>query len=213
LKFEIKFNSKLSEIEKGLAIPLVDIAAALLDSMEDRIDRGKAAVGSFRPIGADSKPTGRGALFWVRPDQPQPTGYIVKPSQGQLAGWAGYRSYKAYAEALGSPARDFNLTGQLRASRKIRVMGPGRVSIKHYGAHTPSKTPDGKATRSSNSNVAWLASRLERDPMLMPTAKEFEQIRQQTIAHFEALVAAGSAQDARSAKRGKARRPASAGRR
>jgi hypothetical protein len=213
LKVEVKFNTKLTEIERGLAIPLVDIATALLDSMEERIDRGEAAVGRFRPLGADSKPTGRGGLFWVSPGKPHPTGYVVKPSQGKLAGWAGYRNYKAYAEALGNPPRDFNITGQLRSSRRVKIMGPGRVSIKHYGAHSPSATPDGKTTRSSNSNVAWLASRLERDPMLMPTAKEFDEIRQQTLAHFEALVAAGSAQDARSAKRGKARRPASAGRR
>jgi hypothetical protein len=213
LKIEVKYNTKLDEIQRGLALPLVEIATDLLASMEVRIDRGEAATGKFRALGEGSQPTANHGLYWVRPSLPQPPGYIAKLTSGPRSGWAGYRSYKAYTEALGSPPRTFRVTAQLRNSRKIRVMGPGRVRIAHYGGHSAQPNHKGEAQKASNANVAFLASRNERDPMLMPTRGEFDAMRASVIEHYEALVAAGAAQSTRAAKRGKARRPATPGRR
>jgi hypothetical protein len=215
LKIEVKYNTKLDEIQRGLALPLVEIATDLLASMEVRIDRGEAATGKFRAVGMGSKPKNLRArgLWWVRPSLPHPPGYVVKPTHGPHSGWAGYLSYWAYCEALGSPSRTFFRTGQLRNSRKIRVMGPGRVRIAHYGGRTKAPDHRGQTHKASNSEVAFLASRLERDPMLMPTRGEFDEMRATVIEHYEALVAAGAAQSTRAAKRGKARRPATPGRR
>lgn len=63
-------------------------------------------------------------------------------------------------------------------SMTIRVMGPGRVKVAFYGLHAPSVDENGKPTRrQANSEVAFLGSRLERDPLLMPTPAEIQKVK------------------------------------
>lgn len=176
IKATVKYNSKLSEIEKRFAIPLVEIAQRLVPGMIARIRRGQASAGMFSAVGAHSVPRPGSGLFWVSPKMPQPTGYVVKATHGDYAGWAGYRSYRAYTEALGSPPRDFDDTGALLSSLKIRVNGPGRVKVAFYGAHAPNEGPKGKGPRRANSAVAYLASRHEPVPMLTPSRDEIVQV-------------------------------------
>lgn len=178
IKAEVKYNSKLSEIERKFAIPLVEIAQRLVPGMIARIRRGQASTGMFSALGAYSVPRPGSGLFWVSPKLPQPAGFVVKATNGTYAGWAGYQSYRAYTEALGSPARDFDNTGALLAALKIRVNGPGRVKVAFYGAHAADETPTGKGQRRANSAVAYLASRNEPVPMLTPSRDEIVQVAQ-----------------------------------
>lgn len=202
MKIEVKANNALSDIERALSIPVMEIAQRLAVSIRARIELGEAARGHFRPLGADSRERSGHGLFWVSPDRPQPAGYLSKPSTGQLAGWAGYRSYKAYTEALGSPPRKFKITRQLLDSMKIRPMGPGRVKIAFYGTHKRAKQPPKIiGTGGSNSAVAFLASRDERDPMLMFTFRELADVARFVREHVNELAEAASAQGAKSRRR------------
>lgn len=178
IKTAVTYNSKLSEIEKRFAIPLVEIAQRLVPGMIARIRQGRSSTGTFSAIGAHSVPRPGSGLFWVSPKAPQPNGYVVKATHGDYAGWAGYRSYRDYADALGNPPRDFDDTGALLSSLKIRVNGPGRVKVAFYGAHAADETPTGKGQRRANSAVAYLASRNEPVPMLTPSRDEIVQVAQ-----------------------------------
>lgn len=178
IKATVTYNSKLSEIEKRFAIPLVEIAQRLVPGMIARIRQGRSSTGTFSAIGAHSVPRPGSGLFWVSPKAPQPNGYVVKATHGDYAGWAGYRSYRDYADALGNPPRDFDDTGALLSSLKIRVNGPGRVKVAFYGAHSPDERPNGPGQRKSNASVAYLASRHEAFPMLTPTRDEIVQVAQ-----------------------------------
>ena len=195
MKVEIKANNALSEIHRNLSIPVMEIGLRLAEMMRNRIQLGEAAVGAFRPLGAGSKESAGNGLFWVSPDRPHPAGYVVKAKTGPLTGWAGYVSYKAYTEALGSPPRTFKLTRQMLDSMRVRAMGPGKVKIAFYGPHKKPKSPPGiDGGGGANSSVAFLASREERDPMLMPSLSEIKVARDMMREHFEEIVAAASAQ-------------------
>jgi len=178
IKTAVTYNSKLSEIEKRFAIPLVEIAQRLVPGMIARIRQGRSSTGTFSAIGAHSVPRPGSGLFWVSPKAPQPNGYVVKATHGDYAGWAGYRSYRDYADALGNPPRDFDDTGARLWSLKLRVNGPGGVKVASYGAHSPDERPNGPGQRKSNASVAYLASRNEPVPMLTPSRDEIVQVAQ-----------------------------------
>lgn len=195
IRAEVRYNSKLTEIERRFAIPLLEIAQALVPGMLARIRQGRASQGMFAPIGAYSTPRPGNGLFWVPPGKPQPAGYVVKPTAGKYAGWAGYKSYRHLAECLGNPPRDFEETRALLNSLRIRVNGPGRVKVAFYGSHAPDEKPNGKGPRQSNASVAYLASRREPVPMLTPSREEIAAVAR----HFQSAVGAqviGEAADA-----------------
>ena len=193
IRAEVKFNSKLSEIERRFAIPLVEIAQQLVPGMLDRIRRGQASTGQFAALGAYSVPTPGGGLFWVPPKSAQPAGFVAQPKSGKYAGWAGYVSYRAYTEALGSPARRFTATGALLSSLKIRVNGPGRVKVAFYGAHAAADKPGGKGPRTPNTAVAYAASMREPVPMLTPSRDELVAIARQFQSEVGAQMISESA--------------------
>lgn len=184
----VRVNSRLSEIERRFAIPLVEIAQRLVPGMASRIQRGVSSTGTFAPLGAYSVPRPGPGLFWVPPDLPQPAGYLARPTEGKLAGWAGYKSYKAYTDALGGGPRKFTQTRQLMDSLAPRVLGPGRVKITFYGTHRASKKPDGTKTQQSNTSVAYLASRNEPEPMLAPTREELLFVARQFQSETAGLI-------------------------
>lgn len=199
IKATVKYNSKLSEIERKFAIPLVEIAQQLVPGMIARIRQGRSSTGAFTSLGAHSVARPGGGLFWVPPKSAQPTGYVVKAAAGKYAGWAGYESYRAYTQALGSPPRDFDDTGALLSSLRIRVNGPGRVKVAFYGAHAPDERPDGTGQRRANSAVAYLASRHESVPMLTPSRDEIVQVARlfQSEVGAQVISEAADAQDIR----------------
>lgn len=209
LRFEVKFNKRLNQIQRDLALPILEVAQMLAHDLYYRVQRGVSAAGTFSALGARSSPTPGRGLFWVPPSRPQPAGYVTKATTGELAGWAGYRTYRAYTEALGSPPRRFKRTGQLMDSMKVRVMGPGRVKIAFYGGG--SKAPKAPGVKgggaTSNSGIAWFASRHEAAPMLMPNAAEFARVRKYVREHLAAIA------DGASAQAGRSRQPAASRRR
>lgn len=203
MKVDVKFNSRLSELERSLSIPLQQIGTMLAQSMRLRIERGEAAEGMFRPLGADSVETPDKGLFWVHPNRVQPPGYVIKPTTSNLRGWAGYLSYKDYVSKLNEAHRNFKDSGRLLNSLKLRVMGPGRVKVSFYGSHgkSPEFQRQAKWEAHGNSAVAFLASREERDPMLMPTRAEIQQVKELLREHFERIAQAASAQAVRTQRR------------
>lgn len=192
----VTYNSKLTEIERRFAIPLLEVAQQLVPGMVSRIRQGQSSTGRFSALGAHSTPRPGPGLFWAPPGSKQPPGALAKPTDGQWAGWAGYESYRAYTQALGSPARDFSDSGALLAALKIRVNGPGRVKVAFFGAHPPSSGQGAEVRRQANSAVAYLASRMESVPMLTPSRGEIEDVARQ----FQSEVAAQMVGEAASAQ-------------
>ena len=202
IALEIKWNSKLDQIQRNLALPILEVSQMLALDLYYRVQRGLSATGTFSALGSRSSPSPGKGLFWVPPSRPQPAGYVTKATTGELAGWAGYRTYRAYTEALGSPPRRFKLTGQLMNSMKVRVMGPGRVKIAFYGGHRKAaQAPGVKGGGATNaSGIAWFASRDEADPMLMPSAAELTRVREYVREHLAAITESATAQFARKRK-------------
>ena len=195
IKVDVTFNSKLSALHRHLSAPLKDLAVFLSRRMAHRIERGQSSAGQFRPLGADSEPTSRPGLWWVPPSQPQPAGYVARPTSGPRSGWAGYESYGHYTRAMGSPPRSFKRTRQLLDSMRVRVMGPGRVKVQFAGRHAPGYDASGELTqRRNNSEIAFLASRGERDALLTPSRSELEQVRQILVTQQKRVIAAAKSQ-------------------
>lgn len=199
IRADVRVNSKLSQIERGFAFPLVEIAQQIVPGMVARIQRGQSSTGTFAPLAAYSVERPGTGLFWVPPELPQPDGFVVKLPSGDLAGWAGYKSYKAYAQALGGGPRTFTQTRQLLNALAPRVNGPGRVKITFYGAHRSARKPDGTVARMSNTSVAYAASRNEPAPMLTPTRDELVAISRQFQDEVNAQLI-GLAADAQSVR-------------
>ena len=199
IKAVVKYNSKLSEIERRFAIPLTEIAQMLVPGMIARISRGQASTGRFSALGAHSTERPGKGLFWVPPRSAQPAGYVVKATTGKYAGWAGYESYRAYTQAQGSPPRDFSDTGALLSTLRIRVNGPGRVKVAFYGAHAADQRPGGGGERKANSAVAYLASRHESVPMLTPSRDEIVEVARlfQSEVGAQMIAEAADTQDIR----------------
>jgi hypothetical protein len=202
IKWEAKGKSRLPAIADQLSIPLQEIAKMLIPLMGRRVNLGVSATGHFSPMGRNPPKGGRG-LWWVAPGTPQPAGWIVKPTKGPWEGWAGYESYHAWLAArgiLGKP-RNFHETGELWDSLRFRVLSADKVRIAFYGKHKyrPPPMPVGGGTPQwqsragtrvkpanqgkrgeakfySNSEIAFLASRNEADPMLMPSEPEVRQV-------------------------------------
>lgn len=204
IQWTAKGKSRLPEIASQLAIPLVEIAKMIIPLMGRRVKLGISPSGRFTAMGKN-QPTG-GGLWWVAPGEPQPAGWIARPTGGPWAGWAGYTNYRDWLAArgiLGQP-RNFTETGEMWDSLRYRILAANKVRIAFYGKHMYRAPPmpvgggtpqwqrrhggeffdgaarikpanaekRGKAKYYANSEIAYLASRHEADPMLMPTRDE-----------------------------------------
>lgn len=203
IRADVRVNSKLSQIERGFAIPLVEIAQQLVPGMVARIQRGQSSTGTFEPLGVRSVATPAHGLFWVSPKSPHPPIQSKGKSWPVIGddGWAGYLTYSDYAEARGKKPRNFRDTNQLMPTLGIRVNGPGRVKVTFYGSHRRNKpkSEGGGVVTTSNSSVALMASRNEPAPMLTPTRDELVAISRQFQDEVNAQLI-GLAADAQSVR-------------
>lgn len=202
IKWVAKGKTRLPEAADKLSWPLQEVAKMLIPIMGRRVKLGVSPSGHWAAMGKNPEKPGRG-LWWVAPGTPQPAGALVNVTSGPWQGWAGYASYHAWLKArgiLGQP-RNFNETGEMWDALRFRVLGAANVRIAFYGKHMyrPPPIPEGggktawqqragtrvkpanadkrgKAKFYSNAEIAWLASRNEADPMLMPTREEVQQI-------------------------------------
>ena len=164
---KVRYLNKLTDIERRLALPLVEVAEALVPRLRARIRSGRNADGgSFRPLGADSQPTDAKGLFWVPPTAAQPAGYVIKAPTGKYAGWAGYTDYRSYVKATGA-ARDFYERGDLLGSMSILVRGSSRVRVYFKGSRKTTRR-DGSTSSVRTRDIAWFNSRKEPVPLLTP---------------------------------------------
>lgn len=220
IEWRAKGKTRLPEIARQLAIPLSEIARMLMPLVGRRVQSGQAAHGRFRPLGANPQTPGKG-LWWVAPGLPQPSGFVAKPTSGPWVGWAGYKSYHAWLEArgvLGQPRR-FTETGEAWDSFRYRILNARKVRLAFYGRHMYRAPPSGDGTPKwqrrvggarfdgkgrtkrdgryySNSEVMFLASRDEAEPMLMPSRQEVAQVMQLYRANMQAQLVELSAQGA-----------------
>ncbi len=177
---ETKFVNALTDFDKAISIPLQVIGVYLASAIQTRAQGGMGAQGPMKPLGADSKATGR-SLFWVPPEREHPggedpsgaTGYLFKHDKGPRAGWAAYLNYGTYARLYGK-GKPRNLTekGDLWRSLAVKVTSPTRVKVTFFGSHPAHTGTKGQ----SNTSVAFLDSRKERTPLLMPNRAELEEV-------------------------------------
>lgn len=176
----VKFVSSLDEFERRMSMPLVKLGLHLTLAMVARIRRGQGADQPLRPLGADSVDKPGTGLFWVAPNRPQPSGYVVKPTSGEWAGWAAYPSYREYARLRSEGPRDLDETGEFLRSIRTRALGPHRVKVAPYGTHAG---PSGQ--RISNTSLGYLGSRGEPKPLLHPSREEILQAARIVFAEVE----------------------------
>ena len=180
LDIQQKTMSKLNELQRGLSVPVRDIANALARAIRARVQmRGKrpdgrawSELGTYAVGDRATDPTMR---WWVRPDSPQPLGYLRQIDSGEFAGWAVYENFAVYMRSL-SPqqrSRRWERTGELWRSLGVRVLSPGRAKVTFFGRRKTS--PRSKVTL-ANAQVAYLAGRHEGTALLMPSPEETRSV-------------------------------------
>lgn len=173
LKIEIKKSKLLTDAQRTLALPIVEATQYLADLVLTRIRQGQGPHGPWDTYASDG-PNEGGGKFWVAPGRPQPGtpgqgGLAFRVTTGRWAGWAAYTSIKGYYDERGLTGRphDFEETGRLMRATSIRIVTPRHARLAFYGSH-------GKL---SAKQVAWLTSRDEAYPLLMPSPAEVERFQ------------------------------------
>jgi hypothetical protein len=171
VRTEVKGWNKLTDIERGLVVPLVEIAKSIRDQMRVRIRGGlDADRNSFLPLGAGSADKPGSSLWWVPPDQPQPAGWLAEPQSGKWVGWKGYRSYRDYIARTGD-RRTFFRTGGLLEALAIKVQSVAAVRIYFQGSRAK-RYQDGRTTRTNYRDIAYFNSFKESNALLAPSKGE-----------------------------------------
>lgn len=144
-------------------VPLIDVLIAAHAMIDERVfGRGLAADGA--PWSDYVLTTRR--WHWVPPSQPQPAKNrltVVKESgKDHPVGWAAYKSYAHYKQALGELRKNFAHTGQVRRAWRIRGLGATKARLEVGGT----KRRDSNAIRGTkalnNAKVAYYMQRKER---------------------------------------------------
>ena len=177
VKVDIKGMKRLTDLEKRLVAPLLDVAKSLRDAMKIRIKHGiDAKGGAFSPLGAFSEDKPGGGLWWVPPSKPQPGGWIQEGKQAKWQGWKGYASYLDYTRRVGD-RRTFYKTGGLLESLAIMVRGVNQVKLYFQGSRS-SVAQDGTTRRTNYRDIAWFNSFREDWALLTPSAAEAQEALQ-----------------------------------
>ena len=171
VKVDIKGMNKLTDIERDLVVPLVDLAKRMRDQMKVRIRGGLDASGQgFAPLGAYSEDKPGPSLWWVPPDLPQPAGWIAEPKEGKWVGWKAYRSYRDYIARTGD-RRTFYRTGGLMDSLAIMVRSVNAVRLYFQGSRAKTYQ-DGRTARTNYRDIAYYNSFREHRALLTPSVPE-----------------------------------------
>lgn|GEM_PF-2321633 len=164
-EINIKHNNRLSAAAQRLVVPFAklgqDIAQRIRLRAADGFDPENRP---WTPL--STKSGGRAGRdkknpnwFWVRPSDPQPTGYLFKvPETARtFAGYAVYHDYATFlANSDGGNRRDFYRTGELWASLRVRPQSANRIKLIFSG----SRKVGGKTIQ--NRRIAQLAAKNER---------------------------------------------------
>lgn len=178
---QVKKTKAISDAGRVLALPLQQMTQLLAARIIGRVTRGQGPDGPWNTYGTgpgDGDPNN----FWVAPGRPQPTGegLLNKIESGKWAGWALYRSVRAYYDLrgqLGQP-HDFDESGLLKSLAAVRIMTPRHMRLAFYGRHRdlPAKM------------VAKLASQTERVSILTPSLPEIQEAQAFIVEHLNERV-------------------------
>lgn len=187
----IKKSRLLTDPQRALALPMVEVTRYLASLIIARIRRGQGPVGPWNTYAADERSSWR-EYFWVAPGRPQPgeegrydgDGLLFRVKKGPWAGWAAYASAKAYYRERGMLGRphDFEESGELLKRLSIRIVTPRHIRLAFYGGH-------GKMLAKQ---IAWFASRSERYPLLMPSADEVKAVQAYVAKHINEAIIEGA---------------------
>ena len=73
LDIQVKHHSAMSEFQRRMGAPLVEIASIVLQRVHARSLSGQGPMGPMTPLGAMSR--ANGVRFWAHPNGPQPVSY------------------------------------------------------------------------------------------------------------------------------------------
>lgn len=189
IKLEVKKSKILTDRQKALALPMVEVTRMLGEIVLSRIQSGRGPEGPWKTYGSGAEPRDE-QFFWVAPGRDQPgdaaagNGLKFRLKTGKWAGWAAYESVRAYYRLRGLLGRphDFSESGRLIRQAAIRIMTPRHIRLAFYGSHG----------KTSAKNVAWLASRKEDAPLLMPSKPEVAEIQHFIAENVNAQILEGA---------------------
>lgn len=187
-RVSVKKSAVLTKGQQRLALPLVELTQHLASIMVARIRRGQGPHGPWNTYGAGADDVDR--LLWVAPGRPQPgepgdkNGLVFRVESGRWQGWAVYASAEAYyrLRGLAGQPHDFEESGRLLRALAVRIVSPRQIRLAFYGGHK----------NLSAKQVAWLASRNEADPLLMPSPREVEEAQRFIATHINEAIIEGA---------------------
>lgn len=196
LDIQVKHHSALSEFQRRIGAPLVEIATIVLRRVHARTLAGMGPFGRLAPLGAYSK--SNGVPFWVGPDKPQPAGEMYKVDAGakRFAGFAVYRDYATYA-ALHGGSRDLSETGEAWSKAAVRLQSPTRATAAFYGTH---KSGKGRAPTGA---IIHAGIRREPVPLFRLNDEDRRVIREMVLDRLNADMVNASAQVGQAFKLGR----------
>lgn len=179
----VKKTKVLTETGKVLAEPFIAIAKFLAGAVLTRVGRGEGPNRRWKTYAASAKGYDASRhgkdrrFFWVEPRSPQPLGegFVFAPKIGEKAGWAAYRSAKAYYALRGLVGKPHTRdeTGRLLSLAAIRTMSPRHMRVAFFGTHHKGQ---------SAKSISYLSSRHEDVPLLEPSASEIETVQRMIAA-------------------------------
>lgn len=186
-RVEVKKSKVITEPARALALPLTEATQILANRVLSRVARGQGPNGPWNTYGANAGEQKDGTFFWVSPHDKQPGtpgvgAFKFRVSKGEWAGWAAYESVRGYYDLAGLTGKphDFNDSGELMSKAVVRIISARHVRLAFYGGHKSGL---------SAKEVAWLASKSERDPLLMPNRSEVQEVQAFLIGNInEAIV-------------------------
>ncbi len=187
LGVKVKHHGALSELQKRIGAPLVEIASIVLARVHARTLGGMGPFARLAPLGARSR--SNGIPFWVGPDKPQPAGekYKVKDTAKRFAGFAVYRDYATYA-ALHGQSRDLSETGEAWSKAAVRLQTPSRATAAFYGSHKSGKD------RAPTGAIMHAGIRHEPVPLFRLNDEDRRIIREMVLSRLTADMVNASAQ-------------------
>lgn len=188
LDIKVKHHSALSDLQKRIGAPLVEIASIVLARVHARTMRGQGPYGPLTLLGGDRHMTGR--RFWVAPDKNQPPGYVFKVPDTAVrkAGFAVYKDYPTYMALGGNVTRDLYDKGDLWRSAAVRLQNPARATVNFYGFHAFGKG------RIRNEGLAHMHMRNEVAPLFRLNDEDRRIIREMVLSKLSADMVNASAQ-------------------